>query len=468
MRRNEIVLVGFTVATNLADGVAKITLPLLAVGLTASPGLVAGVGFTLTLPWLLASLHVGVLVDRGDRRKLAAWANLVRLAAALALLAAFGADALSLPLIYLAGLTIGIAEVVANSSVGAMIPAAVSRDRLGRVNAWIAGSETVANEFAGPAVGGLLVGVGTALALGSSAVAFALGAALLALLAGRFRAAGPRVVPDAGGDAALRPRGGSRGTDTRGGDAGDAGDAGDVMDAGAAGAGHRDGGAPAREPGRVRAEMVEGLAFLWNHRLLRTLTLTIAVLSACWSAWLALLPSYAAQVLHLDASGYGLLISSIGLGGLLGAVAVGLVNRLLGVRRALFTDIVFTVVMMIVPAVFPAAWAVGAAAFLGGLGGTLWTVNSRTLGQMVVPDRLLGRYGAASRLLSWGTLPVGAALAGVIAEITSLTWAFGVFAALAVLPLVPFLRVVTDGEIESAQRISEADHGILAGFRNKH
>ncbi|MFD0891607.1 hypothetical protein ACFQ08_44260, partial [Streptosporangium algeriense] len=70
LRRNETVLVGFTVATNLADGVAKIALPLLAVELTDSPGLVAGVGLTLTLPWLLASLHVGVLVDRGDRRRL--------------------------------------------------------------------------------------------------------------------------------------------------------------------------------------------------------------------------------------------------------------------------------------------------------------------------------------------------------------------------------------------------------------
>ncbi|GAA3025246.1 MFS transporter [Streptosporangium longisporum] len=429
MRRNEFVLVGFTVATNLADGVAKITLPLLAVGLTTSPGLVAGVGLTLTLPWLLASLHVGVLVDRGDRRRLAAWANLVRLAAALALVAAYAAGVLSLPLLYLAGLTIGIAEVVANSSVGALIPAAVSRDRLGPVNAWIAGSETVANEFAGPAVGGLLAGVGTALALGSSAAAFAFGAVLLALLTGRFRATGPRETADAGG---------------------------------------RDGRVPAREPGRVRAEMVEGLAFLWNHRLLRTMTLTIAVLSACWSAWLALLPSYATRVLQLDAFGYGLLISSIGLGGLLGAVAVAAVNRLLGIRWALFTDIVFTVVMMIVPAVFPRAWAVGMAAFLGGLGGTLWTVNARTLGQMLVPDRLLGRYGAASRLLSWGTLPLGAALAGILAEITGLTWAFGVFAALAALPLVPFLWIVTESEIVDAQRRSEADHGILAGIRNKH
>ncbi|MEV8634996.1 MFS transporter [Streptosporangium sp. NPDC051023] len=173
MRRNETVLVGFTVATNLADGVAKIALPLLAVGLTDSPGLVAGVGLTLTLSWLLASLHVGVLVDRSDRRRLGALANLVRLAVALALLTAVAAQALSLPLLYLAGPLIGLAEVVANSAIGALVPATVPRERLGRANAWIAGAETVANEFAGPAVGGLLTGVGAALTLGASAGAFA-------------------------------------------------------------------------------------------------------------------------------------------------------------------------------------------------------------------------------------------------------------------------------------------------------
>ncbi|MGV9779158.1 MFS transporter, partial [Streptosporangium sp. NPDC003464] len=316
VRRNERVLVGFTVATNLADGVAKVVLPLLAVGLTDSPGLVAGVGLTLTLPWLLASLHVGVLVDRGDRRRLAAAANLVRLVAVLGLLAAVAAGALSLPVLYLAGLSIGLAEVVASSAVGALVPAAVPRERLGPVNAWIAGAETVANEFAGPAVGGLLAGVGAALALGSSAAAFALGAVLLALLAGRFRVSAP---------------------------------------------GEGDSGRPLR-PGRVREEMVEGLAFLWRHRLLRTMSLTIAALVACWSAWLALLPSYAVRVLDLDPAGYGLLLGSIGVGGLLGAVLVTAVNRLLGVRWALFADLVGTIVMMIVPAVFPEAWAVGAAA----------------------------------------------------------------------------------------------------------
>ena len=48
--RNTGVLVIFTALTNLADGVTKVALPLMATMLTASPALVAGVSVTLTLP----------------------------------------------------------------------------------------------------------------------------------------------------------------------------------------------------------------------------------------------------------------------------------------------------------------------------------------------------------------------------------------------------------------------------------
>ncbi|MEV0967970.1 MFS transporter [Microtetraspora glauca] len=410
-RRNEVVLVAFTAMTNLADGVLKIVLPLLAVGLGGSPGQVALVGLTLTLPWLLVSLPVGVLADRADRRRLVIVADLVRLAAVAGLLVAVAADACSLPVLYAVGLAVGFTEVVANTASGALVPAAVPAERRARTNAWIAGAETLANEFCGPAVGGLLVGLGAAVALGSAAVAFAVGAVLVAMLVGRFRPA-----PASPG----RTR--EAGRDGEGGDA-------------------------ASGVGGVIAEIREGLVFVWRHRLLRTLTLTIAVLAASWSAWLALLPSYAASVLEADAAEYGFLISGIGLGGLAGAGLVSVINRLLGVRWALFADLVGTFLMMGVPAVFPAAWAVAAAAFAGGMGGTLWTVNARTIAQALVPDRLLGRYGAAARLLGWGTLPLGAALGGLLAEIFGLRAAFALFAVTVAMLPIPFLRTVTTAEL---------------------
>ncbi|WP_256092231.1 MFS transporter [Micromonospora haikouensis] len=185
--RNAAVLVLFTAMTNLAEGVTKVILPLLATRLTDSPAQISGVALTLTLPWLLVALHVGVLVDRFDRRRLLWAAELVRLATIAGLFVAASADAVSLPLLYLAGLALGVASVVALTSGAAIVPSAVPAADRERANAWVAGAETVCNEFCGPFVGGLLVAAGVSVALGATGVTFVISMLVLALLVGRFR-----------------------------------------------------------------------------------------------------------------------------------------------------------------------------------------------------------------------------------------------------------------------------------------
>ncbi len=63
---------------NLSDGVAFITIPLLAVSLTNSPALIAGLATAYSLTRLLVALPVGVHVDRRDRRTLLWTANVCR------------------------------------------------------------------------------------------------------------------------------------------------------------------------------------------------------------------------------------------------------------------------------------------------------------------------------------------------------------------------------------------------------
>ncbi|MGW3403305.1 MFS transporter [Streptomyces zhihengii] len=395
-RRNTAVLVAFTAATNLADGVLKMALPMLAAELTDSPARVAAVSLTLTAPWLLIALHVGVLVDRLDRRRLLWAANALRLAAVGWLAAAAAAGGLSPAQLLLTGAVLGVADVIAGTAGPALVPAAVPREARGRVNAWMSGAETVCQEFAGPFAGGLLMAAGTGLALGATWIAYAVAALALPFLAGRFRA--------------------ERGT---------------------------------AAPVSVNARIAEGLRFLWRHHLLRTMSLVLTALCAVWGGWLALIPLYAKQEMGLDADEYGLVLSALGVGGLTGALAVTAVNRLLGVRWAMFADLLGTAAMAALPALTTQTWAVAAGAFLGGMGGTLWTVNSRTIGQRLVPDELLGRFGAASRLFGWGAMPLGAGLAGVIGELVSPRAAFVVLALLAAATVVPFLRTVTPAALRA-------------------
>ncbi|WP_080434369.1 MFS transporter [Burkholderia ubonensis] len=390
-------LVVFTALTNLADGVTKVALPLMATALTQSPLQISGVSLTLTLPWLLVALHVGVLVDRADRRVLLWLANGMRLAAIAVLVLLSLSNGITLPALYIGGLTLGIAEVIALTSAAALVPDAVAPAGRERANAWVAGAETVCNEFCGPLVGGLLVAAGSALALGTVASAYLIGVLVLCFLVGRFRVVHAPDTP--------------------------------------------------REP--VHRQIAEGLHYLWREPILRLMAVTLTVLCACWGAWLAVMPLFATKVMVLDARGYGVMLSALGIGGFVGALSVTTLNRWFGRRTVMFVDLLGTLAMMAMPVATINLWAVAASAFAGGLGGTLWSVNSRTISQALVPGALFGRYNAAARLFSWGAMPVGAGLGGVLAELFGLRVAFAGFAAATLLLIVPFLRIATPAALHA-------------------
>ena len=61
-----------------ADGIVKISLPLLAASLTDSPVLISGLTAFAFLPWLVFGLPGGALVDRLDRRRAMSTVNCVR------------------------------------------------------------------------------------------------------------------------------------------------------------------------------------------------------------------------------------------------------------------------------------------------------------------------------------------------------------------------------------------------------
>ncbi|MEV1026126.1 MFS transporter [Streptomyces sp. NPDC050264] len=393
--RNSLAILAFTAVTNLADGALKITLPLLGAGLTSSPLAVATLSAVLMLPTLLLSLHIGVLVDRYDRRALLWLSNAARVASLGTLLVCALAGPVGLPALYGIGFVLGVADVVAATAVSALVPAVIPKSGWERTNAWVAGTETVAQEFCGPVVGGLLVAAGTSAALGAGAGAYVLASLTLLLLVG----------------GAGRPA--RSGTATAG----------------------------------VTRQIVEGVTFLWRRPALRLTSVALTVLCACWGAWLALMPLIATHQLGLAPQEYGMLLSALGVGGLAGAAAVTPLNRLFGRRRVMFADLVGTFAMVVLPLLTAEPWLIAAAAFAGGFGGVLWSVNARTIGQYLVPDEMRGRYSATARVLTFGAIPVGAALAGALGELLGPRAALGLFAVPVALLVAPFLRTLTAGEL---------------------
>ncbi len=101
----------------------------------------------------------------------------------------------------------------------------------------------------------------------------------------------------------------------------------------------------------------------------------------------------------------------------------------------------------IVPAVSTSAWLVGASMVLFGIGVVLWNVIVVSFRQRVTPDRLLGRVNAGFRLLAWGTMPLGAALAGVLGELAGVRAVF--WASAGIVALLLLVRI-SDADLDAA------------------
>ena len=79
------------VFSNLADGVGRTAVPLIAITLSSDPLVISVLSALAFVPWLIFGLPAGMIVDRLDRRYVMALANVIRGSVAL-LLAILGAS----------------------------------------------------------------------------------------------------------------------------------------------------------------------------------------------------------------------------------------------------------------------------------------------------------------------------------------------------------------------------------------
>jgi MFS family permease len=389
---------------NLADGVLWVALPLLAVQLTRSPLLIAGVTVAARLPWLLAPV-AGAFADRLDRRQSMLRVNLVRTVLLGGLALAVAADLATLAMLYAVAVLLGIGETLFDTSAQSLLPALVSRDDLTRANSRLYAVELVANEFIGPPLGGLLAAAGLAIALGLPAAAYLVGAGCLALIVGSFRAVG-------------------------------AGPAGST---------------------RLRDDIAEGARFVWRHPVLRPLAIMLGVQNMAFSAAFSIFVLFAVDPgpMGLSKAGYGILTATIGVGSLLGSWLAPATERRLGRVRTLVLSVVVNAAGLVVPVVTALPVPIGASWLATGAAIVLWNVITVSLRQRITPDRLLGRMNASYRLVGWGTMPLGALLGGAVAEALGLRGAFLAAAAVTLATLAGF-RFVTEEAIARAEAAEAA------------
>ncbi|MFE9775810.1 MFS transporter [Streptomyces sp. NPDC005931] len=363
---------GSAAASNAGDGITRTLLPLLVVAHHPDPAAVAGLTAVNMLPWLLFALPAGVLVDRADRRLVLLASNAVR-AAALAGAALLLAQDRPLALLYALAFVLGIAETLADTAAPALLPRLVDERRLERANGRLSAAQIVLGETAGPPLAGLLAGLAAAVALAAGGGLYALAALLLLGLAPLPRTAG-----------APRPKAG----------------------------------------GGLFRDVREGVGFVLRHRTLR-LTLTASALyGLVYSATFSMLVLLSDRTLGLSGTGYGLLLAAGSVGAVAGSwLAPRLADRLPPVRLARWSLVASGAAYAAlgaapVPVLAALALASNGVFMMG------WNIPVMSLRQRLTPEDLQGRVMSVSRLCAWGSMPVGALLGGLLAELLSVPAVF--------------------------------------------
>lgn len=157
------VLLGASGLSNLSDGLAFVTMPLLAASMTDDPLWIAGLATMYALTRLLVVLPIGVYVDQLDRRSLMVSANLLRGLALVLLAASIQFGAASLLALYTVMAVVATLESLADGAAVAMLPGVVPKPALDRANSRIASVQLISDEFIGPPLGGLLFTVAAVL-----------------------------------------------------------------------------------------------------------------------------------------------------------------------------------------------------------------------------------------------------------------------------------------------------------------
>jgi MFS family permease len=349
--------------SNLADGIGRTALPLLAASYTRDPVLVAGLASFAFLPWLLFAMVAGALVDRVDRRHAMSAANAVRAVSlgVLAVLVALGDG--SVLALYVVAFLLGTAETVYDSATRALLPQVVGRGDLDRANSLLTTEESLGQLFLGSPLGSALFALAVALPVAVNSVGFAV-AALLILTVGGVR----------------RPE-------------------------------------RTTAPTTVRADVREGVRWLWHHPLLRGFTLVSGATCLANSMINGVLVLYALEVLHLPSSHFGFFVLSAGVGALLGGLATPFVGRALGRVRALTLGATVSALATGAMGLVDNGYVAAALSAAMAAGVMVWNVLTMSVRQLLIPQHMFGRVQGAYRTVVWGAIPVGALAGGAVADV---------------------------------------------------
>jgi hypothetical protein len=168
------------------------------------------------------------------------------------------------------------------------------------------------------------------------------------------------------------------------------------------------------------ADLREGIRFVLASPVQRALVAAAGTYNLFGYMQASVLVLYVTRELGFSPALFGASLGAFGAGGVLGALTAARIAGVFGTGRAIVISIAVAasgdVLVALAGPPLPAFGLLVAGRFLAGVGLPLFVVNALSLRQAITPPALLGRTAATARWVTWGVLPVGALLGGVLGE----------------------------------------------------
>lgn len=373
-----------TAISNLGDGISGVAYPWVASAVTRSPLLIAAAGFASRLPWLIFTLHAGVITDRFDRRKLIVAMDAIRGVLTLIVGAIVLLNKDSLPslndlssitdletnwplyiTLVITAFLFGLAEVLRDNSAQTLMPSVVEAENLEKANGRMWSAESLTNSFIGPPLGSLIIGIAIYLPFFVDAGTFFVSVALIASISGSFKPVQEKP----------------------------------------------------REKINFKSEIKEGFQWLWAHDLLRPMAIILGCLNLLGTMVAATFILYTQEVLNTTVFIFAVLGTAGAVGGIAGGLVAPKISQKIGSGPSLWLSLAMGPIGALIIGTSRSWQVVWVVLLFQSFFSILWNTITVSLRQSIIPTHLLGRVNSVYRFFGWGSIPIGMFLGGGLVTI---------------------------------------------------
>jgi MFS family permease len=358
--RDYLLLWSGQVVSQTGTQVSQLAFPLLILALTQSPAEAGSVAALRTIPYLVLSLPAGALVDRWNRKQVMIFCNLGRFLCMASIPLALLLGHLTIIQLYLVSLLEGVLFVFFDLAEVASLPQVVAKEQLPAASAQNIATYSIAMLLGAP-LGGLLYSMGRFFPFLADAISYLCSVLSLFFIRTPFQREA------------------------------------------------------IRSSRTLSEEVKEGLHWLWEQRLIRSLALLLCSLNLM-TGGITLVCIVLGQHLHASTVEIGILFLVGGFTGVMGALIAPLLRRRLSFFvisiSVLWVQALLSPLLILAPNLLILGAILALLFFLY----PIFDVLQRSRRMALIPDGLQGRINSVYRLIVFSSNPVSLTLTGLLLQ----------------------------------------------------